>query len=125
MHSASKAQAGRRGPVAPSDQGGRAGGGRSAEVCGGRAHGVGKVCLGLLWKGPGGKDWLQGMCLQENSGLGCTVSKPGSKCWCCVGSHRCPCVYAGRNGERNSTCQLSCYWRNLPKISAPPAQSLN
>lgn len=52
---------------------------------------------------PGVQAWLEGACLQENMGVGCTISKVSSECWHLL-------VSAGVNSleekEGNDACLL-------------------
>ena len=60
---------------------------------------------------------MEGLCPQKSVGVGQMVSK-----LCCLLQMS---VYLGWGiGKGNSTCQLFCSWRSLPRISAPPAHAL-
>ena len=63
---------------------------------------------------------MEGTCPQENLGVGCTVSKLDSECWCCVGS----LCLGWSSGKGNCACQLSYSWRILSRFPAPLAHAL-
>lgn len=103
--------------------------GRSAGESGGRVHGANKVCGSLLQKGtcsclgkllPG---LIRGGALLRLLGAGLIVSKQGGECWCCTGSHMCPCIWAGV-GREKWHCQLFCCCRSFPAIPASPAYTV-
>lgn len=59
--------------------------------------GASKVCTGLPWEGtsrqlgelPSQDGWSGSA---EHASTGRTISKLGGECFCCAGSHKCPCI---------------------------------
>ena len=58
----------------------------------GQVPDVSKVCVGLRWEETWSQAWMEGACLQENVGVGHTVSKLSRACWFCTGSPTGVCV---------------------------------